>query len=111
RRQSTSPPRLRGLWTDWYIPTVADRFSLDGTVALVTGASSGLGAATARALADAGARVAVTSRRAERLQRLAEEIGGLAVPCDLLDAASVRELVPAVVDGLGAPTVVVSVAG
>lgn len=90
---------------------VADRFSLDGRVAVVTGASSGLGDATARALADAGARVALAARRVDRLESLAGEIGGLALPCDLLDIEAVRGLVPAVVDALGVPTVLVNVAG
>jgi NAD(P)-dependent dehydrogenase (short-subunit alcohol dehydrogenase family) len=89
----------------------AARFSLAGRVAVVTGASSGLGAATARVLAGAGARVAVVARRAERLEQLVGEIGGLAVPCDLLDLGSVPSIVPAVVEGLGPPTIVVNVAG
>ena len=50
--------------------------SLDGRVALVTGASSGIGEATALALAQAGAKLAIAARRRERLDRLAESIGG-----------------------------------
>src|ERR1700733_486151 len=66
--------------------------SLEGTVALVTGASSGIGEATARALASRGAKVAVAARRLERLERLAEEIGGqghtaLAIEADITDQA------------------------
>ena len=88
-----------------------DRFALDGRVALVTGGSSGLGAATARALAEAGARVAVAARRVDRLEALAGELGGVAVGCDLLDAGQVDALVPAVVERLGPPEILVNVAG
>ncbi len=52
---------------------------LEGTVALVTGASSGIGEATARALAAEGASVAIAARRADRLQDLAREIAGQAL--------------------------------
>jgi NADP-dependent 3-hydroxy acid dehydrogenase YdfG len=50
--------------------------NLSGTVALVTGASSGIGEATARRLAQAAARVSVVARRLERLEHLATEITG-----------------------------------
>src|ERR1700760_4596660 len=86
-------------------------FDLTGRVALVTGGSSGLGEAIARALAEAGAKVAVTARRHERLEALAAEVGGLAVGCDLLDAADLDRLVPRVAAGLGPPEILVNVAG
>jgi NAD(P)-dependent dehydrogenase (short-subunit alcohol dehydrogenase family) len=86
-------------------------FDLKGRVAVVTGASSGLGAAVARTLADAGGRVAVVARRRERLVDLAAEIGGQAVACDLLDNAQVDRVVPEVAGDLGPPEILVNVAG
>ncbi|WP_246195765.1 SDR family NAD(P)-dependent oxidoreductase [Halopolyspora algeriensis] len=60
---------------------------------MVTGASSGIGAATARRLATEGFRVVMGARRVERLERLAEETGGLAVELDVTDADSVAAFV------------------
>ncbi|MEV6521640.1 SDR family oxidoreductase [Longispora sp. NPDC051575] len=60
-------------------------------VAVVTGASSGIGEATARRLAEDGFEVVVAARRIDRLRRLAGEIGGRAVELDVTDAASVRD--------------------
>ena len=91
---------------------MSDRiFGLDGRVALVTGASSGLGEAVARALANAGARVAVAARREDRLAALAAEVGGVAVGCDLLDPDRRDALVPEVAGRLGGPEILVNVAG
>jgi NADP-dependent 3-hydroxy acid dehydrogenase YdfG len=63
---------------------------------VVTGASSGIGAATARMLADAGFHVVCAARRADRIEALAAEIGGTAVTCDVTDADSVAGLAAAV---------------
>lgn len=60
--------------------------------AVVTGASSGIGAATARALAGAGFRVVCAARRSERIEALADEIGGVAVSLDVTDPASVAAM-------------------
>ncbi|MFD0364625.1 SDR family NAD(P)-dependent oxidoreductase [Nocardia sp. GCM10030253] len=86
-------------------------FDLDGRVAIVTGASSGLGAAVARALAGLGAQVAVVARRADRLAELAAEIDGTAVPCDLSSAANIASIVPVVADALGPPEILINAAG
>jgi NAD(P)-dependent dehydrogenase (short-subunit alcohol dehydrogenase family) len=72
--------------------------SLAGKTAIVTGASSGLGATFARALAGAGASVVVVARRAERLEALARDIVGaggtaLAVACDVGDPVAVEAMV------------------
>ena len=64
--------------------------------AVVTGVSSGIGAATARALAGDGFRVLCAARREDRITALAEEIGGVAVACDVTDADSVAALATAV---------------
>ncbi len=68
--------------------------------AVVTGASSGIGAATARALAAAGFHVCCAARRADRIGPLAHEIGGTAITCDVTDPASVAALADAVGDTL-----------
>ena len=57
--------------------------------AVITGASSGIGAATARVMADEGFEVFLGARRLERLRALAEEIGGRALPLDVTDPDSV----------------------
>jgi NAD(P)-dependent dehydrogenase (short-subunit alcohol dehydrogenase family) len=63
--------------------------------AIVTGGASGLGAATARRLAAAGARVAVCDLNAKLAESVAAEIGGVAVICDVSDAASAEAAIVA----------------
>lgn len=86
---------------------------LDTKVALVTGASSGIGRATALALSEAGALVAVGGRRADRLASLAREAAGevLVLEMDVTDPRSVRDAVAATVERFGALDIVVNNAG
>jgi NADP-dependent 3-hydroxy acid dehydrogenase YdfG len=90
--------------------------NLAGTVALISGASSGIGRATARRLAAAGAAVALVARRADRLDDLADELRGqgataLAVAADLTDAEAARSAVERTVTALGRLDTLVNAAG
>jgi NAD(P)-dependent dehydrogenase (short-subunit alcohol dehydrogenase family) len=92
------------------------RFRLDGRVAVVTGASSGMGVGFAKALAAAGARVVVAARRPERLDEVVREIEGQggaarAVPCDVSCEADVERLVAETRAAFGAADVLVNNAG
>ena len=84
---------------------------LDGHTALVTGAASGIGAATARRLANEGALVIVADLDADGATRVADDIGGLAFELDVTDAAAVRERVAAAIARLGPIDVLVNNAG
>ncbi|MDX6541217.1 MAG: hypothetical protein QOI71_2827 [Gaiellales bacterium] len=89
---------------------------LEGTVALVTGASSGIGAATAARLAAQGAAVALAARRKERLEALAASIRGhggsaLVLECDVTDEAQARDAVERTAAELGRLDTLVNNAG
>ena len=84
---------------------------LTETVALVTGASSGIGEATARALAEHGATVAVVARRKDRLDALATEIGGLAIEADITNRENAVAAVERAARELGRLDIVVNNAG
>lgn len=98
-------------------PGMGTDSELEGKTALVTGASAGIGKATARALARAGADVVLAARRESRLGNLAETIETehgtetLVVPTDVTDLARVEALVEHAVDRFGTLDIVVSNAG
>lgn len=69
-----------------------DTCRLDGKLAIITGGGSGIGEATARVFADAGATVVVTGRRLEPLEKVAQEIGGHAIACDVSNHADVKAM-------------------
>lgn len=93
------------------VPPALRMFDLEGRVAIVTGASSGLGEGIARALASVGAKVAVVARRVDRLTAIAGELDGLAIGWDLVDPSDVDRLVAQVAEELGGPEILVNAAG
>lgn len=95
---------------------VDELFGLTGRVAVVTGASSGLGVGFARALAQAGAHLVLAARRADRLEAVAAELGEagvevLPVACDVTDADQVDALKDACLKRFGRVDVLVNNAG
>ncbi|MBI5444083.1 MAG: SDR family oxidoreductase [Deltaproteobacteria bacterium] len=84
---------------------------IDGSAAIVTGAGSGMGAATAEALARAGAKVALLDFNLEAARTVAHSIGGAAFPCDVADAASAETALAAAREAHGPPRVCVNCAG
>jgi NAD(P)-dependent dehydrogenase (short-subunit alcohol dehydrogenase family) len=96
--------------------SVLDRFRLDGRVAVVTGASSGLGAGFAVALAEAGADVVIAARRADRLADVAARVEptgrrALAVPTDVTRPEDCAALAAATIDEFGRLDILVNNAG
>jgi 7-alpha-hydroxysteroid dehydrogenase len=95
---------------------ILDRFKLTDRVAIVTGAGKGIGAGTARALAEAGADVVVAARTVADIERTAADVRdrgrrGLAVPCDVTRTEDLERLVAATVAEFGRLDVLVNNAG
>src|SRR5262249_51852057 len=93
-----------------------ERCNLDGSVALVTGASKEIGAAVATTLAEFGADVAVTARDVSGLEQTAQRVRAfgrrcLVVPADLMDVRAIPDVVRRTVEGLGSVNFLVNVAG
>lgn len=87
-------------------------FNLTGRFALVTGASGGIGGSIAKALADAGARVALSGTRIEALEAAQKDIpNSVILPCNLADPVATSELVGKAEEALGGLDIVVSNAG
>ena len=84
---------------------------LSGRTAIVCGASSGMGLGIARSLRGEGANVAMFARRADLLDREAEQIGGLAVPGDITSSDDLERLVASVVDAYGGIDILVNNSG
>jgi NAD(P)-dependent dehydrogenase (short-subunit alcohol dehydrogenase family) len=84
---------------------------IKGQVALISGGASGLGAATARALTQAGARVGLLDANAGQAEQLARELGGLAAHCDVTSAAGAEAAVASLRGALGAARILVNCAG
>lgn len=86
-------------------------FRLDNKVAIVTGAAQGIGAGIARRLSAAGARVAVFDRNAEQAERVAGEIGGLAVVGSVTEEVDIERALAAIEKRFGPPDILVNNAG
>lgn len=99
-------------WSCWQRHVISSFVDLSGRVMVVTGASSGIGAATARLAHAQGALLVLAARRAERLASLAQELSGsLAVPTDVAQSADVSNLCERALDSFGAIDVLVNNAG
>lgn len=116
RHTRAAPPSHHHSPTASEEATLYDTFNLRGRVALVTGASSGLGAHFARTLAIAGANVAIAARRLDRLQAVAADISqagarAVAVPMDVTDATSIEDALTRIESELGPVGVLINNSG
>ncbi|HBD11844.1 MAG TPA: 3-hydroxyacyl-CoA dehydrogenase [Porticoccaceae bacterium] len=84
---------------------------LEGVAAFLTGGASGLGAASARVLAESGASVALLDRNMTLAEPLAKELGGVAIECDVADHDSLSRAVAQACEAIGPPRIAVNFAG
>jgi NAD(P)-dependent dehydrogenase (short-subunit alcohol dehydrogenase family) len=84
---------------------------IKSTIAIVSGGASGMGAATARQLSKMGAKVAIFDKSIELAEKVATEINGLAITCDVTDAQSVEAAVKLVTEKLGPARICINCAG
>jgi NAD(P)-dependent dehydrogenase (short-subunit alcohol dehydrogenase family) len=84
---------------------------IEGTAALVTGGGSGLGEATARELARQGAKVAVLDLNLEQAQRVAQDIGGIALACNVCAEVSMEQAIAAAAAAHGPARILMQIAG
>ena len=87
------------------------RFDIAGKVAVVTGASSGIGKHLAGALADAGAKVVLVARRSDSIKTLADDIGGQAIAQDLCTVTDFQAFAAELAQPYGAPQLLINAAG
>lgn len=87
------------------------RFDVSGKVAVVTGASSGIGRHLATALSQAGARLVLIARRKDAIEELAHTIGGQAIACDLCEVEDFASLANEISAPYGAPSLLINAAG
>jgi len=98
------------------MPSILDRFRLDGQVAIVTGSGRGIGQGCALAFADAGADVVVSARSVAQIEETATAVRArgrraIAVPCDVLEPAQRKQLLDAALDEFGRVDILVNNAG
>jgi NAD(P)-dependent dehydrogenase (short-subunit alcohol dehydrogenase family) len=88
-----------------------NEMNISGTAAIVTGGASGLGAATAKALSDAGAKVAIFDMNAEGAEKVASELDGVACACNVSDDTSVEAAFDKARDAHGPARILINCAG
>ena len=84
---------------------------INGLAAVITGAASGLGEATARALSGGGAKVAILDRNEERAKAVGDDLGGVGIGCDVADATSMEAAIQTAAETHGPARIVVNSAG